>query len=136
MKAPPTAGGWPQLWTSRYQNRDAIVASGFVPVGITLGAPRFRLGYELAARLRELAPAGFMFEVDDQSDFRRLYLARLHRLTVTRAAAILRELSEAHGGKPLVLLCFEDLTKPGEWCHRRLFAVFWEEETGEEVPEL
>ena len=140
MSEPPTAGGWPQpwprIWTSRYQNRDAIVASGFLPVGITLGPPRFRLGYGLAARLRELAPAGYMFEMEDEGEFRRLYRARLHRLTVTRAAALLQEVSDAHGGRPLVLLCFEDVTQPGEWCHRRIFAGWWAEKTGEEVPEL
>jgi hypothetical protein len=34
------------------------------------------------------------------------------------------------------LLCFEDLTKPGLWCHRRPFANWWLENTGEVVPEL
>jgi hypothetical protein len=35
-----------------------------------------------------------------------------------------------------VCLCFEDLTKPGLWCHRQIFARWWTEETGEAVPEL
>jgi hypothetical protein len=36
----------------------------------------------------------------------------------------------------LVLMCFEKLSKPGAWCHRRMFAQWWLEQTGEEVPEL
>ena len=36
----------------------------------------------------------------------------------------------------LVLLCYEDLTKPGLRCHRRLFANWWCENTGDVVPEL
>jgi uncharacterized protein (DUF1330 family) len=36
----------------------------------------------------------------------------------------------------LVLLCFESLKKPGEWCHRRMFADWWTEKTGDRVIEL
>ena len=36
----------------------------------------------------------------------------------------------------LVLLCFEDIRKPGLFCHRRVFATWWEQETGEPVSEL
>lgn len=60
-------------------------------MGITLGAPRFRFGYELTARLRELAPARVLFEVDDYDDFRRLYRTGLHPRTVSHAAAVLQE---------------------------------------------
>jgi hypothetical protein len=35
-----------------------------------------------------------------------------------------------------VLLSYEDLTKPGLRCHRRLLANWWLENTGEVVPEL
>lgn len=37
---------------------------------------------------------------------------------------------------PLVLLCFEQLHKPGEFCHRSEFARFVTEHTGRAVAEL
>jgi hypothetical protein len=39
----------------------------------------------------------------------------------------------ANGGKPLVLTCFEDLSK--DPCHRRLFAQWYQAKTGVVVPE-
>lgn len=38
--------------------------------------------------------------------------------------------------KDIVLLCFEDLTKPGEWCHRCVFAEWWQNKTGQKINEL
>ena len=39
-------------------------------------------------------------------------------------------------GKTLVLLCYEDLRKPDQWCHRTLFAEWWQKMTGEVINEL
>jgi hypothetical protein len=125
----------PPLRTSRYQNRSGILASGLVPVRITLGHPRWKLGYELGATVRELAPDRAMMGLGEEA-FREAYTAKLERLGHERIAAILSAVSAQHGGRGLVLLCYEDLTKPGESCHRRLFAEVWERWTGEEVPEL
>jgi len=36
----------------------------------------------------------------------------------------------------LVLLCWEDIRKPGEWCHRTMFAEWWAEHSGQGVLEL
>jgi hypothetical protein len=49
---------------------------------------------------------------------------------------VLKAFATAHGSEGVVLLCFEDLTKPGEWCHRRSFAAWWDEKTGQKVDEL
>ena len=35
----------------------------------------------------------------------------------------------------VTLLCYEDLTKPNEWCHRRIVAGWFETNLGVEVPE-
>jgi hypothetical protein len=40
------------------------------------------------------------------------------------------------GGKDLVLLSYENLTKPGEWRRRKVFAEWWLRETGEVTVEL
>ena len=49
---------------------------------------------------------------------------------------LLTDCAERAKNQHLVLLCFEDLTQPGLKCHRRLFATWWHENTGEAVPEL
>jgi hypothetical protein len=40
------------------------------------------------------------------------------------------------GNDHLVLLCFEDVDQPGKSCHRRMLATWWQEHTGDVVPEL
>lgn len=38
-------------------------------------------------------------------------------------------------GHPAVLMCWEDLRKPGKWCHRRMVAEWLGEALGIDVPE-
>jgi hypothetical protein len=129
-----TMGGGKLIRTSRYANRAAILASGLRPIRISIGAPRWPVGYELAGSLPSLMPTRPMLKMEI-GPYREMYLARLEVHGVERIAAELEALQtpEAPG---LVLLCFEDLTKPGEWCHRRIFADYWEEKTGISIPEL
>lgn len=103
------------------------------PVRITLGAPRWRPpGRQRWLYVAELAPQPWYFRKSPES-FARHYRAQLDRL----AGDIERKLgwlTEAYG--PLTLLCFErDVTDPLA-CHRRQFAAFWQERTGQPVPEL
>jgi len=94
-----------QLATSRYQAASLIVASGLVPVRITLGHPRYR--------------------------------AELDRVGLDAVQGALSDVSAGHEGRGLVLLCFEDVVKLGGLsCHRRSFAHWWYEQTGQVVPEL
>ena len=39
-------------------------------------------------------------------------------------------------GKDIVFCCYEDVRKPGEWCHRLVFAEWWYEKTGVRIEEL
>ncbi|MFF4050421.1 hypothetical protein ACFYZ5_27650 [Streptomyces chartreusis] len=71
-----------------------------------------------------------------EPEFTAAYRADLNRLEPERIAARLRQITDAEGDHRLVLLCYEDLTKPGLWCHRRIFAAWWKEATGDEVREL
>lgn len=109
---------------------------GLVPVGITVGEPHMRLGYQLRHRVRVLAPTGKLFSINVKSLFATLYIERLNNIGLESIRRELEGISEENGGKDLVLLCFEDVHKPGEWCHRQIFAKWWEEETGERVDEL
>jgi len=72
----------------------------------------------------------------DRAEFELLYRERLDRLGVDRARTILAGFAAAFHVAGCVLLCFEDLAKAGEWCHRRTFSAWWEERTGQVVPEL
>jgi hypothetical protein len=124
------------LAASRYQAADLIEASGCAAVGITRGYPRFRLRYLVVANLRQLAPTREMLAIGDACTFDKMYQDRLDDLGVDEARRLLNDCVERANNERLVLLCFEDLTKPGLRCHRRLLSAWWQENTGEIVPEL
>jgi hypothetical protein len=118
-----------RIATSRYAAFDVIAASGLVPVGITVGRPKFPLPY--APRfMGELAPWGLL-RIEDGDEFTRRYVARLDAVGADRLSGEFQAISAGHDG--VVLLCFE---QAGEPCHRRTFADWWEGQTGERVPEL
>ncbi len=117
--------------SSQYQAKELILASGLVPVGISIGEPKFALGYE-CVKLTRLAPWGLR-ELDDDHLFAALYRDRLDSIGVGMLRSRFHSISAAHDGRGLVLLCFE---KPGVFCHRRVFADWWTEQTGQHVPEL
>jgi len=123
------------LATTRYSSWQLIEESGLVPLGITVSLPRFRLRYELAGSVGMLAPSGLL-AIEDRAEFEAAYRARLDRIGIKMMLPVLRGFAEAYDAPGCVLCCYEDLAKPGEWCHRRLFADWWEERTGQAVPEL
>ncbi|GAA1919607.1 DUF488 family protein [Streptantibioticus ferralitis] len=120
------------LFTNRYQ--EFVPAQG-VPVRITLGAPRFRLPYQLTYSVRELAPRREYF-TKSLAEFTTAYRADLDRLGAARIASLLKEIARKEGDHRLVLLCFEDLSDAKLWCHRRIFAAWWKDVTGDAVREL
>ncbi len=105
-----------------------------VPVRITLGKPRFRLPYSYE-EVRLLAPTPAIFRLRDDAEFERAYLDHLDRIGVERLRGAFDAISDKHGGRRLVLLCYEDVLA-GQLCHRRMFARWWQEQTGQEVPEM
>jgi len=125
------------LATSRYQNSPLILESGFVPTRITLGAPRWKLAYSLGGQIKELAPTRAVFAIEAEDEFDAAYRRQLEECGADVIAGEIRRVSQDHAGRGLVLLCFEDIGKLGEMsCHRRGFARWWEEITGQAVPEL
>ncbi len=123
--------------TSRYQAKDLIQQSGALAVGITRYPPRWKLAYPIV-RLALLAPSSALLadlrsESIDDDQFDALYKQQLDHLGIGR---IQLELGNLIGfDRDGVLLCFEKVTE-GERCHRRVFAAWWREHTGEAVPEL
>jgi hypothetical protein len=67
---------------------------------------------------------------------RELYESMLDAHGIAAIEADFHRISAANDNRGLVLLCFCDLTVTGGHCHRRLFASWWTERTGQEVPEL
>ncbi len=119
-----------RIYTSRYQNKSLVLWPG-VKVGITHGRPRFTLGYSFHW-LKLFAPDLTMLQIKDQVEFSRLYGEKLDRIGIDTIMARLHQVSN---GKDICLLCFEDLRKPGEWCHRQVLAL-WMGKHGVEVEEL
>jgi len=115
-----------KIFTSRFSYRE-LGSSGLVKISIASRPPRSRVGYRVIS-YRRLMPDNI--ELGDRFDWR--YLARLEMYGVELISDELRGLS---GGGDSVLLCNENVVA-GETCHRRLFAEWWAEKTGEEVMEL
>ncbi len=103
-----------------------------VPVQTSLSRPR-SISYEVEP-WPAVMPWGLL-DVTDPDVFRRKYRARLHRRT-PRILAELQELLAKYDGWPIALLCWEDLRKPGAWCHRVRLGEWISERTGEVVSEL
>jgi hypothetical protein len=119
-----------ELFTGRYRTFEASMG---VPVSITVGQPKWPLGYEIRHRIHRIAPWGLM-KLDGER-FVAAYRERLDRLDVAALAERFEAISAAEGGRPPVLLCFEDV-HAGQLCHRRVFAEYWHERTGQAVPEI
>ncbi len=105
-----------------------------VPVRVTLGKPRFKVGFDYE-EIRLLAPTPAIFRLESDEEFERAYLDHLDRIGVERLRRAFDAISDRHSGRRLVFLCFEDVLA-GQLCHRRMFARWWEQQTGREVPEL
>lgn len=121
------------IYTSRYSNPE-LKTGNYTPVRISLGAPRWKTAYTLAGVIKELMPTG-LFRISELEEFCPKYCKLLDSFGVD----IIREQLKHYEsfGKPVVLLCFEDIRKGGEnWCHRNVFAKWWQARTGEIITEL
>ena len=120
-----------QLYTSRWANKD-LAHLDVVPVGISRGVPRWRTPYRYK-QLRMLAPSREALAISDREAFEEAYVAGLEEIGVEAILVALERIGAEHGGKPLVLLCFEPIGVP---CHRLAFGEWWKEKTGQQAPEL
>lgn len=124
-----------ELATGRYADGEAIKASGLVAVATSVTLPKFPLDYPLVW-LPEAAPFGLL-AVKDDTDFAKGYRRGLELIGVEAFRQRFRDLSEDHNGRGLGLLCYEQVVGPDtKQCHRRVFAAWWGERAGQEIPEL
>lgn len=123
-----------EVYTSRFGNRQlATLDATFV--AISLGLPKWQTAYEIHERVRCLAPHPRMLDWPEE-EYRPAYIDILDGVGVQLVSQLLSDIWERHGRKPLVLLCHENVAKPGQWCHRRIFAEWWEQQTGQRIEEL
>jgi hypothetical protein len=124
-----------RLWTGYWRRLSEYEAAGLVPVRTSLGPPKWIAPARARAYsyVAELAPAGGLFDIDDVHEFRSRYRERLDGFGADVLEGRFLQIAEAHGGKPLILLCFE--VSPSD-CHRGVFAEWWLERTGETVSEF
>ena len=124
-------GGAIELYTShwRYPLLEHVDAQ---IVSISRGQPRRRLPFRYR-KLMSLAPGDAAWNAPDRESFEKCYRTQLEELG---AETILANLERVSGSKPVVVLCWERLDEPGEWCHRTMLARFLEEQANIEVPEL
>lgn len=123
-----------KLYTSRYSN-PALADADALTVQTSLGFPRFPLRYKPVGKAKLITPTRPMLAQPTQTAYKRMYIDHLDRAGVDAIRAELAALAATAPGKPLILLCFEDVRKEDQWCHRCMFAEWWQMNTGEVVAE-
>jgi hypothetical protein len=83
--------------------------------------------------IRELMPVGELFKLEGD-EFDAGFRQHLANVGIDRIRERCEEVY-AIGGKPLLLLCFENV-QAGRRCHRITFGRWWMEQTGEIVSEV
>ncbi|GAA0607562.1 hypothetical protein GCM10010174_25900 [Kutzneria viridogrisea] len=118
---------------------------GGIPVRSSNGKPRFlhTLRYQVEHVMPSTFPdwawvkaahAGTMGQAEFFDRYARMIRGRVDQVR-EEAEQILQPLGVEPSTR-VVLLCFDRLDKPGNWCHRTAFGQTWSEITGEDVPEL
>lgn len=126
---------WTPIATCSYKE---FLPSMGVPTQASLGKPRWWKKGTLPedAFVWEITPRRDYLQASD-AVYTQRYLAQLDGYGVERIEARFAEITALIGAEPLVLLCFEDLRAKGmDSCHRTLFAKWWLEKTGRQIPEL
>ena len=133
-----------RLYTSYWKNEALALPphDKALKLGISRGGPRRRMPYKyLMLREEPFAPSRRLLTwwrrpgvrtSEDAEVYEREYLLQLEDAGVEEISAQL-ERKVAGANDTVILLCHEE---PGEFCHRRLFARWWREQTGQEIPEL
>lgn len=128
------------IYTCSFSEYERQQAPDRLPVRTTVGAPTRRppTYYDEMASLREVTPLRrFLQPVTlPYGEYEREYHNMLAAYGPDVISQRIAKLCENSGRKHVVLLCFDNLAKPGNWCHRSMFADWWLQITGEEVIEL
>lgn len=121
------------LYTSRFGNKE-LNTGKYTVVGVVRSMPKFPVKYEIAGNIIQIAPPGYLWTENNRERFTKPYFEHLERSGYKMIRQILQKYLDI--GKDVVLCCYEDVRKPNEWCHRLVFAEWWEIKTGEKIEEL
>lgn len=121
----------PLLATCTFRGYDPAMG---VPVRTTVGSPRW-VRYPME-QSKLVTPYGVFGKTEDPAEYQRLYLARLTDHGAGTVSEELAAIRARHDGRRLVILCFCDVTRPDGWCHRRMWAEWFQEFIGQAIPEL
>ena len=96
---------------------------------IAVGLPKFDLPFELK-HITAVKPWGIFGKYHGE-EYKQKYYERLDKIGVKR---IFEAIQEAKGNKEhIVLMCYE---KDWNGCHRKMFADWWQKQTGEIIEEI
>ena len=70
------------IWISRYSNKE-LQSGKYYPVGISIGTPKFPLGYTLRKQCYSLAPKGYMLNME-LDRFKPAYYEKLEGIGTDR----------------------------------------------------
>lgn len=104
------------IYTSRYSNKE-LADGKYYCVGISIGTPKFKLAYRLENQCYSLAPKGYMLRMNLE-DFKKAYYEKLNGIGKDRIINMVMKMERdaSAQGKDLVLLCYEDVRIPEDWC--------------------
>lgn len=122
------------IYTSRYGNKN-LSNHNSIKVGISIGKPKFNIDYEVKERVLELAPDYSWLKLP-YNIYKEKYINKLDSIGVDMIIYILLYISQKYGNKDITLLCFEDIRKEDQWCHRTIFSEWFKEKTGININEL
>lgn len=122
-----------RIWTSRFRNAE-LNKGIYTVVGIVRYMPRFKTKYPISGNIIQIAPTKELFNENNRERFTEPYIKHLDEVGFPLIGALIREYRSM--GKDLVLCCYEDVRDGRDWCHRLVFAEWWEKQTGEKILEL
>ena len=121
------------LYTSRFSNKE-LETGKYTVVGIVRSMPKFTVKYQISGNIMQIAPPRYLWNENNRERFREPYFRHLEKSGYSVIEAIINRYIQF--GKDIVFCCYEDVRKPGEWCHRLVFAEWWYEKTGVRIEEL
>lgn len=117
-----------EIYTSYYAKTKQLIENGIIPVSISLYQPRWFKGHKIVS----LAPTKAMLDYNKEKYIEE-YSKILALLDVNKLREDIKMISRISQYADVALLCYE---KPGEFCHRRLFADWLKEKYGYEIKEF
>lgn len=116
-----------KIYTSYFAKAEALKKLNIVPISIALYSPKFFNGPSIGF----LAPKRHMLsEGLPTGEYTRMYNEEiLAKIDMDLFRIAIKNIS---GGKDVALLCYE---KPGDFCHRRLFAEWVKDKFNYDIEE-